>query len=268
MQAYLTKFASQIVGAVPNIIAALLIFVFSLYLAKLLGNLVKRVLLRKNTASGVTHLLADMLTWTIIVLGVVAALQRFFNVAAFLAGLGIIGFTLGFAMQNVVQNFASGIILLVQQPFKVGDEIQTLEFEGLVLQINIRTTEMQAKDGRIVILPNAEVISHPIVNYTRANRRRVNLVVRISNAANLELVRQLTTMQIQDVVGFAHAPEPSVIFQNLEHESVELKIYFWVDVSLTSLDVAKDHALLKLQEIFKRNKIKLSPKPACLESAR
>lgn len=268
MQAYLTKFASQIVGAVPNIIAALLIFVFSLYLAKLLGNLVKRVLLRKNTAFGVTHLLADMLTWTIIVLGVVAALQRFFNVAAFLAGLGIIGFTLGFAMQNVVQNFASGIILLVQQPFKVGDEIQTLEFEGLVLQINIRTTEMQAKDGRIVILPNAEVISHPIVNYTRANRRRVDVILQIAEPADLDKIRQLAQAQVKEVIGSVQFPTPEAVFQNLNQNSVELRVSFWIDVSSVSTAVAKDQALIKLKETFKRYKVKLAAPMAYLEAVK
>jgi len=268
MEEYLTKFVDQIIAALPNMLTAILIFIFSLYLAKVLSNLLKRVLLKRNTASGVTHLLADILSWTIIVLGIVTALQRFFNVAAFLAGLGIIGFTIGFALQNIMQNFASGIILLVQQPFKVGDEIQVLEFEGVVLQINIRTTEMQAKDGRIVILPNAEVISHPIVNYTRANRRRVSLPLQISNTANPELVRQLVVDEIKNVVGYVQAPEYQVLFQSLDHEALEVQIYFWVDVSATSVGNAKDQALLKIQNSFKKNKIKLSPKVVYVESAR
>jgi small conductance mechanosensitive channel len=267
MQDYFSKLADHLIAAVPNILAALFIFLLSLYLARLLGNLLRRVLLKRNTASSVTHLLADILGWTVIVFGAVTALQRFFNVTAFLTGLGIIGFTVGFALQNVLQNFVSGIILLAQQPFNVGDEIQVLNFEGLVLQINIRTTEMQATDGRIVILPNAEVISHPIVNYTRANRRRVDLSLQISAQTDPEQVRPLILNEVRDIAGFVHSPSPEVVFQNLEQDFIKLQTFFWVDTSLISTTTAKDQALVRLKAAFKKNRIKLSPRGIYLESA-
>lgn len=268
MQAYLSKLADQFVEAIPNILMALFIFILSLYLARMLSNVLRRVLLRRNTASSVTHLLADILGWTIIVLGAVTALQRFFNVAAFLAGLGIIGFTVGFALQNVMQNFVSGIILLVQQPFNVGDDINVLDYDGMVLQINIRTTEMQAKDGRIVILPNAEVISHPIVNYTRANRRRVELSLQLSDQTRPEQARELVLSVLRDIPGFVQSPAPEVLFQNLDHRSIELRIYFWVDVSMISIAAAKDHTLIKLKGAFKKGRIKLSSRVMYLESSK
>lgn len=268
MQDYLLKLADHLVAAVPNILTALFIFLLSLYLARLLGNLLRRVLLKRNTASSVTHLLADILGWTVIVFGAITALQRFFNVTAFLTGLGIIGFTVGFALQNVLQNFVSGIILLAQQPFHVGDEIQVLNFEGLVLQINIRTTEMQATDGRIVILPNAEVISHPIVNYTRANRRRVDLSLQVSAQTDPELVRSLILNEVREMPGFVHSPSPTVLFQNLEQDSIALQIFFWVDTSLISTSTAKDHALVRLKGLFKKNRIKLSSRGLYLESVK
>jgi small conductance mechanosensitive channel len=266
MQDYLSKLVDHLTAAVPNILAALFIFLLSLYLARLLGNLLRRVLLKRNTASSVTHLLADILGWTVIVFGAITALQRFFNVTAFLTGLGIIGFTVGFALQNVLQNFVSGIILLAQQPFNVGDEIQVLNFEGLVLQINIRTTEMQATDGRIVILPNAEVISHPIVNYTRANRRRVDLSLQISTQTDPELIRSLILNEVRDLAGFVHSPSPEVVFQNLEQDFVKLQTFFWVDTSLVSTTTAKDQAVVRLKAAFKKNRIKLSPRGFHLES--
>ncbi|MBK9210495.1 MAG: mechanosensitive ion channel [Anaerolineales bacterium] len=155
MQQYLFTLVERAVLALPNIITALAIFVLSLYFARVLSNVLKRVLVKGKTVSGVTDLLSDILRWTIIIFGVITALQRFFNVTAFITGLGIIGFTVGFALQNVMQNFVSGIILLMQQPFKVGDEINVLNFDGVVLKIDLRTTEMRTLDGRIAILPNA-----------------------------------------------------------------------------------------------------------------
>jgi small-conductance mechanosensitive channel len=167
-----------------------------------------------------------------------------------------------------LQNFVSGIILLAQQPFNVGDEIQVLNFEGLVLQINIRTTEMQATDGRIVILPNAEVIARPIVNYTRANRRRVDLSLQVSAQTDPELVRSLILNEVREMPGFVHSPSPTVLFQNLEQDSITLQIFFWVDTSLISTSMAKDHALVRLKGLFKKSRIKLSTRGIYLESVK
>ncbi len=258
MQEYFSNLVVQFVATIPSILTALFIFAASLYFARLLGNLLKRVLLRRNTDSGVTYLLSDILRWTIVVFGVITAVQIFFDVTAFLAGLGIIGFTVGFALQNVMQNFVSGIILLVQQPFKVTDEINVLNFDGIVLQINLRTTELQTLDGRIVILPNADVISHAIVNYTRAHRRRVDVLLSVSSKASPEMVRALLADIVKDVPGYVMAPAPEIVFSAIGNSSMELTVSFWVDASLVKVDVAKDSALLKVKESFASQKIEMS----------
>lgn len=260
MQEYFSTLAEQALASIPNVVTALIIFLASLYVARWLSNAVKRVLLRREAASGVTHLLADMLRWTIIVFGVIAALQRFFNVTAFLAGLGILGFTIGFALQNITQNFVSGIILLIQQPFKTGDEISVLAFEGVALSINLRTTEMQTLDGRIVILPNAEVLAHPIVNYTRAHRRRVDLPM-AAHGKNPEKIRAALLEAMKDVPGYVAVPAPVVTFTNFgSSSSIELLASFWVDTSLTTVHLAKDSALIGVKETFIARKLSI-PSP-------
>lgn len=260
MQEYFSQFTAQFVASIPNIITALLIFILSLYFARLLSNLLKRVLVRRKTDSGVTQLLAQTLQWTIIVFGAISALQRFFNVTAFLTGLGIIGFTIGFALQNVMQNFVSGIILLMQQPFKVGDEIKVLDFDGVVLQINLRTTEMRALDGRIIILPNADVISHAIVNYTRANRRRVDLPLVVAHSANPEKVRALLLDVLKDAPGYVVAPAPEISFKNFNDASVELVASFWVDTAVIKPEHSGDAALVLVKDAFAKKRIE-SPLP-------
>lgn len=259
MPDYFSKLGDQFVAAIPNILTALAIFLLSLYFARLLSNLLRRVMKRRNADSGVTQLLTQSLQWTIIVFGVIAALQRFFNVTAFLTGLGIIGFTIGFALQNIMQNFVAGIILLIQQPFKVGEEINVLNFDGVVLQINLRTTEMQALDGRIVILPNADVISHAIVNYTRARRRRVDLPISLAYGANPEQVRALIQAEVQNVAGFVKAPAPEIVFTNFGNASIELTASFWVDTSvIPQPQFAKDDALVRVKQAFAKNNIELA----------
>ena len=143
MPDYFNNFIDKLIAELPNILTALLIFIASLYLARLVSNLLKRVLTKRNTDREVTTLLVQVTRWSIIVIGVITALQRFFDVTAFLAGLGILGFTVGFALQDIMQNFVAGIILLIQQPFDVGDVVETDQYLGTILMINIRTTEMK-----------------------------------------------------------------------------------------------------------------------------
>ncbi|MBL8101317.1 MAG: mechanosensitive ion channel [Anaerolineales bacterium] len=257
MQEYFSTLAAQTAASIPNIITAFFIFLVSLYFARWLSNLVERVLLRREAASNVTHLLADILRWTIIVFGAITALQRFFNVTAFLTGLGILGFTIGFALQSITQNFVSGIILLIQQPFKTGDEIGVLAYEGVVLEINLRTTELQSLDGRIVILPNAEVLAHPIVNYTRANRRRVDLTMAVPHGKDPEKIRTALLDAMKDVPGYVPAPAPQVTFTNFGISSIELLAYFWVDTSLTTVRLAKDAGLLGVKKTFAARKLSI-----------
>ena len=188
MQSYLDNFVAAFIKGIPNLITALLIFIVSLYLARILSNTLRRVLNKRRAPAGVTHILAQLMLWSIVVIGTITALQRFFNVTAFLTGLGILGFTVGFALQDIMKNFAAGIILLLQQPFHVGESIGVKGFDGTITEIDLRSTEMRATDGRVIILPNADILANPIINYSRANSRRVDLLLHLPHSSDPDTV--------------------------------------------------------------------------------
>jgi len=257
MQQYFTQILDQMVKSIPNFLTALVIFLLSLYLARLVGNLLKKALTKRSTSPGVTQLLSQTLRWTIITFGVISALQRFFDVTAFLAGLGIIGFTIGFALQDVMKNFAAGIILLIQKPFREGDAITVTDFDGTVLSIDLRTTEIKTFDGRIVILPNADVLAHAIVNYTRADRRRVELPIGVAYSSNPEQVRGIILDLVLSVPGFVSDPAPQVAFHTFNDLSIGLTVYFWIDTKLTNPVIARDAALTKVKAAFEKQKVEI-----------
>lgn len=250
MQEYFASLAESFAASLPNLITALLIIVISSYVGVWLSRLLSRVLQRQNAEQGVSLLLSQIVKWTIISLGVIAAFQRFFDVTAFLTGVGIIGFTIGFALQNIMQNFVSGVILLVQRPFKVGDDAGLAGFDGTVLKIGLRTTEMKTLDGRIVFLPNADVLSQPIINYTRANRRRVDLPVSVSYDAEPESVRSIILAEIKNVPGVMDLPIPQVLFHTFSASSIDLTVFFWVDTAVNPHPAAKDMALTRIKQAF------------------
>ena len=242
MPDYVTQFLDKVVAALPNIGTALLIFLVSLYLAGALSKLLKRVLEKRNADHEVTLLLGQLTRWSIIIIGTITALQRFFDVTAFLAGLGILGFTIGFALQDIMQNFVAGIILLIQQPFDVGDMVETDQYLGNILTINIRTTEMKTIDGRIVIIPNASILSNPITNYTRAEFRRIELPVGVSYDADPAVAKQIVLNALPSVPGFVGEPAPMVVFHTFGGSSIDMSALFWIDTAKTNPLLAKDAA--------------------------
>jgi small conductance mechanosensitive channel len=257
MQDYINQFIDTLITSIPNLIIAVVIFLVSLYLAGLVSRLICRVLEKREAAPGVTHLLAQVVRWTIIVLGIITALQRFFDVTAFLAGLGILGFAVGFALQNIMQNFAAGIILLLQQPFKIGDVVNVAGFDGTIMQMDLRTTEMKALDGRIVTLPNGDILAGAIVNYTRARRRRVELPVGIAYHSEPAVARKVMLEAIRDVPGFVSEPEPMVVFHTFAGSSLDMTAYFWVDMGKTNPLFAKDSAFELVKAAFEKNGIEI-----------
>ncbi|HEX9388625.1 MAG TPA: mechanosensitive ion channel [Anaerolineales bacterium] len=257
MNQYFDQFIAFFLAGTPKLLSALLIFVLSLYFARLMSNFLRRVLQRRRAPTGVVQLLGELALWSIIVAGTITALQQFVNVTAFLTGLGILGFTVGFALQDIMKNFASGVILLLQQPFHVGETIGVKGFDGTVLAIDLRSTEMRATDGRVVILPNADVLANPIINYSRANQRRVDLSLNLPHASEPGKTRQILLDAIKSVPGFVSEPGPVIVFNSLSDHAMELNANFWVDVTKTDPFHAKDAVLLKVMSAFNEEGIEI-----------
>ena len=145
-------------------------------------------------------------------------------------------------MQDIMQNFVAGVILLIQQPFDVEDVIETDQFIGKILAINLRTTDMKTTDGRMVTIPNSTILSNPIINYTRSAFRRVELPVGVSYDSDPAVARQAVLEAIKTVPGYVGDPEPSVIFHTFGGSSIDMSAYFWIDTSKTDPFSAKDAA--------------------------
>jgi small conductance mechanosensitive channel len=260
MRAYFLQIFDAIIFSIPNLLIALAILLISLYLARWLSNLLRKALLKRSASLGVTNVLSQTLRWSIITLGIISAIQRFVDVTAFLAGLGILGFTVGFALQDIMKNFAAGIILLIQKPFREGDVISVANYDGTALSIDLRTTEIKTFDGRIVILPNADVLSHAIVNYTRADRRRIDFPISVAVTSSPEHVRAIILQAIKSLPGVVSDPAAQVAFTTFSNTAIDLRVYFWIDTKVTNPLLAQDVAITKIKEAFEAEKIE-TPRP-------
>ena len=259
MQPYLEALRGLLVSFLLNLLAALVIIVVALYLARILSNIVRRMLNHRKIPLGVVQLFSQLTYWAIIVSGSILALQRFFNITAFIAGLGIAGLTVGLALQDVMKNFVAGVILLVQQPFRVGETIGIKGFDGTITAIDLRATEMRATDGRLVILPNSDVLVNPIINYSRTNQRQVELTLNLPLTSDPDTVKQILMNAGKDIEGFLFKPEPAVVFVNLTNSAMEVKLSFWVDVKKNDVSRVKEAVLLRIKSAFSEEGIKIPP---------
>ncbi len=215
----------------PKLAVALVVFVLGLLLAGVLSNAMKRTLRKRDTDPELTILIGTLTRWTVIVFGSVLALEQVnFDLTAFLAGLGIVGFTIGFAIQDVSKNFIAGLLILLQQPFDLGDAIEVGDYSGVVLEVDLRATEIRTFDGRYVTIPNADVFTSPIVNFSRADRRRVNVDVGVAYDSDLDQVTRVTLESIREIDGLLEDPAPQVVYNSFGESTIDFSIYFWVDM--------------------------------------
>lgn len=254
----LNQMLINFINFLPSLIIALIVFIVGLYFAGLLSRLVRRGLERRKTNPEVSMLLGKITRWAVIILVTMAALQQVdFNVTAFLTGLGIVGFTIGFALQDVSKNFVAGLLLLIQQPFDVGDSIKVTDFSGTVMAVDLRATEIHTFDGQVVLIPNADVFTNPITNLSRAARRRVELTVGVAYDSNLEEVARLALAAVSSIPGLIVDPEPVVHFQGFGASSIDLTVFYWIDTSHTDLFTAKDIGLQQLKQALERAGIEI-----------
>jgi len=133
-----------------------------------------------------------------------------FDITGFIAGLGVAGFTIGFALQDIAKNFISGLLLLYWQPFKLGERVMISEFKGEVKEINVRDTVIETLDGELVVIPNREVFENPIVNYTHTRIRRRTVMIGLGYDENLDRAILIFLDAINSVPGVESDPAPTI----------------------------------------------------------
>lgn len=246
----------------PSLIAALVVFAVGLYIASIIRRLVRRGLERRTHNSQPITLLSQLSYWLVVILMAAISLQMVgFNLTAFLAGLGIAGITIGFALQDVSKNFIAGVLMLIQQPFDIGEFIMVDDYAGTVEAIDLRATQVRTVDGKLVLIPNGEVMVSAITNFSEAEKRRVAISTGVAYESDPDDVRRTALAAITNIEGLISDPLPDVLFENFGNTTMDLTIYFWIDTSQTNVASAKDAGLKVIKNAFEQAQIDM-PLPA------
>jgi len=242
-----------IVAFLPRLGLGLLVYFIARWISSWATRLLRRRLTKQDADEELIILLQMLTRWGIQALGIILALEQLApgRLSTLLAGLGIAGITIGFALQDVAKNFIAGILLLLTQPFEIGDTIEVAGFTGKVLAIDLRFTEMREVDGRFVVIPNTEVYASPVVNFTRAPRRRIKLPLGITIDTDLDLATRTTLAAILKLNGVLDEPAPQFVFEAFSDSVIQSTLYYWIDTAQVDYMDAQTEGALIVNKAFK-----------------
>jgi small-conductance mechanosensitive channel len=256
---YLQNLAIQFGEFLPRLALGALIFIIAWIASRWIARLVRRSMQRSGRDPELIVLLSLLARWGVLVLGIVIAAEITTEgtLGSLVAGLGIAGFTIGFALQDVAKNFVAGILLLMQQPFGIGDTIEVASYLGKVQAITLRTTELRTLDGRFVLIPNGDVFTSAVVNFSRAKQRRIELTIGVAADSDLDKVARVTLATIGGIAGVLEDPTPKVAFDNFGDSTIDFTLYYWVDTEVADVVDARDEGVRTLKSAFEREDIEL-----------
>ena len=219
----------QLVIYGPKVISALAIFIIGRWVCKIVRNTVKRILKKSKVDDLLISFVGSITYMGLLVFVIIAALNQLgVQTTSFVAIIGAAGLAIGLALQGALSNFAAGVLMIIFRPFKSGDYIEGGGVSGVVGQIQIFTTELLTPDNKLVIVPNANMMSSNITNYSANKTRRVDLVIGVGYGDDLSKVKQVLQQVIDDEPRVLKSPQATIAVSELADNSVNLVVRPWV----------------------------------------
>jgi small conductance mechanosensitive channel len=257
MEGWMTGF----VAILPNLVVATLVMLGFILLSRAVNNIASRLLHRTSESPAVTRLILSILKSIIILFGAFTSLGILNldkTVASLLTGAGVIGLAIGFAFQEIAANFFAGILIAFKKPYKEGDIVKVSEHMGKVRAITLRTTNIMTFSGDEVLVPNKDMFTKAVVNFTSTPERRVELNVGVSYAEDLERVAAVAEKALQNIPGKLEHLPVEIVYTSFGDSSINFQARFWVNYSSNSVYVhALHHAILALKKAFDQNGISI-----------
>ncbi|GAA0338497.1 small-conductance mechanosensitive channel MscS [Morganella psychrotolerans] len=177
-----------------NLVAAVLILIIGLFVAKMAGKAVSRLLAIRGVDITVSDFLSAIVRYAMIAFTLIAVLGRLgVQTTSVIAVMGAAGLAIGLALQGSLSNLAAGVLLVVFRPIRAGEYVVIGAAEGTVQTVQIFSTTLRSADDKIIVIPNGKVISGDIINVTREPNRRRDIIVGVAYNADIDLVKKILT---------------------------------------------------------------------------
>ncbi|MDQ2994282.1 MAG: mechanosensitive ion channel family protein [Pseudomonadota bacterium] len=236
-------------------IKALMLFIGGYLLATFLSNVSSKYLERFATPQH-SMLLQKSIFFVVLIIFVAAALQQLdFNLTVLLGSAGIATAAIGFASKTSVSNMISGLFLIIEKSFEVGDTIDVKGTQGKVISIDLLSVKLLTADNTLVRVPNETIISTELTNYTHFAQRRCDIVVSVSYDTDIAHVQRVLLDVANELPLALKKPTPIVVLNDFRDATINLRLSIWVNKG--KYDEAKDQLQQAILTALERAKISL-----------
>ena len=239
----------------------LVLFIISIWLAVIVARFVKfilegDILPRLNLARGIPGAISAISSYLIVGFGLLVAIMGAgIDLNSFALIAGALGVGIGFGLQDIVKNFISGLILIFEHPIQVGDAVQVDELSGRVMHIGIRSSTIKTWDGAEVIVPNGNLISNKLINWTLSDqRRRIDIRIGVAYGTDVNLVRETLLDCTKQNEKILQSPPPYVLFNDFGESSLDFELRCWTADFSSWVEIRSD-IRAAIDKLFKERKI-------------
>lgn len=223
----------EISGTKISVISVLLciaFFALSIRIANMAEKMIDKILSDKDLDSGIKGSIARFTRYAVIIIGALIALDTVGISLKSLAALGaVLMVGIGFGLQNITQNFISGLIILLERPIKVGDKVKVKGVSGKIVEIGARSTLIHTREDIAIIVPNSQFISEQVVNESFSGEKiRLHLSIGVTYGADVSLVKETLISLASDHPKVLNLPAPTVFFKDFGSSSLDFELRVWV----------------------------------------
>ncbi len=253
---------TAVISELPLFAAGIIIFILFWLIAKMLRSAFLAASKRTKLDLRLRILFSRLIGIGIFIVGFFTALTVIipaFHFSDLIAGLGFSSFIIGFATKDILNNLFSGVLILWQQPFQIGDYIFVKDKQGKVEYIGVRATTLRMDDGEMILMPNGDMYSNALTIRGASAQRRMKLKISIGYNAEIERVKTAILKVLENSSGVVREPQPNVFVTDLASEGVNLSIYFWIQTSENNPMKVFDTVSTAIKNALSAAKIELYP---------
>ncbi|KJZ17075.1 MULTISPECIES: mechanosensitive ion channel domain-containing protein [Halomonas] len=215
-----------------NLVAAAAIFIIGRWVAKAVHRVVVKGMQRADVEPLLVKFLGNILYALLLTFVILAAISRIgIQTASLIAVIGAAGLAVGLALQGSLANFAAGVMVIIFRPYRIGDYVEAGGVSGTVEDVQIISTELSTPDNRKIIVPNGQMMSGAVVNYSAHATRRVDLTVGVGYDDDIDTVRRVLESVVADDPRVLSEPAPNIRMNAMGDSSITWIVRPWVQAS-------------------------------------
>ncbi|MGB7442783.1 MAG: mechanosensitive ion channel family protein [Coleofasciculaceae cyanobacterium] len=241
------------VEVLPALLAGLVIILLTRYGAQFFEGLAGKVGERTIRSQSLRILLAKTSyvgTWVVGILTASVVAFPGLRLGDIIAALGLGSVAIGFAFQDIFKNFLAGVLLLLQEPFRINDQVIIEGYEGTVEQIDIRTTQIRTYKGERVLLPNSTVFTSAVQVRTAYGKRRTDLGVGVDYNTPLPKAKEILQETVSTIEGILSEPEPEMDLVNFGDSSIDFVVRYWTKSQQAEVRRVQTKAIIAIKKAF------------------